>query len=184
MEFKCYDDLKETSIQEGDIINFKISGRDEIRYKVEKTFLSNSAGNGNDYIFLVLGLNKKTFCDEIYGYDSGSGGFPDYRYGDYDAVKKVVLELYKNIEGTSKKSNNVFQDNKMEKKAFSVLAINKKTGKVEKDVKVVAVNSEDALLKAFGVDKDDLAISTTEIAGTSFKVDEPLNAVLVKAKAE
>ena len=66
----------------------------------------------------------------------------------------------------------------MEKKIYAVLAVDKKTGKVEKDLNVVAEDTTDAELKAFDVDKDNLHITTTEVGKLS--VTEPVQAVIVK----
>ena len=66
----------------------------------------------------------------------------------------------------------------MEKKIYQVLVVNKKTGDVEKDEVVVAVNEQSAILKAFGVDAENVFIKTTEEG--SYTEDKPVTAVLVK----
>jgi hypothetical protein len=67
----------------------------------------------------------------------------------------------------------------MEKKVFSVLVMDKKTGKViKKDDAVLATTEQDALLKAFGVDAEDSFIKIQEVG--KFEVKEPVQAVLVK----
>jgi len=66
----------------------------------------------------------------------------------------------------------------MEKKIYKVLAVNKKTSAVEKDEVVVAVNEQSAILKAFGVDAENVFIKTTEEG--SYTEDKPVTAVLVK----
>ena len=75
--------------------------------------------------------------------------------------------------------NSNFAENTMEKKVFSVLVMDKKTGKViKKDDAVLATTEQDALLKAFGVDAEDSFIKIQEVG--KFEVKEPVQAVLVK----
>ena len=66
----------------------------------------------------------------------------------------------------------------MEKKIYKVLAVNKKTSAVEKDEVVVAVNEQSAILKAFGVDAENVFIKTTEEG--AYTEDKPVTAVIVK----
>ena len=70
----------------------------------------------------------------------------------------------------------------MEKKVFSVLVISKKTGKTEKNQVVSAENEQSAILKAFGVDVENVFIKITEEG--SYTEDKPVTAVLVKETKE
>lgn len=68
--------------------------------------------------------------------------------------------------------------NKMERKVMKVLVMNKKTQKVEKDVTVIADTEQQAVLKAFGVNTEDLFIRIEEIG--KFEEEKRVNAVIVK----
>jgi len=71
----------------------------------------------------------------------------------------------------------------MEKKIYNVLVVNKKTGKVDKNQVVSAENEQSAILKAFGVDVENVFIKIKEEG--SYTEDKPVTAVLVKGtKAE
>lgn len=74
--------------------------------------------------------------------------------------------------------NSILKEKKMEKKIIRVLAVNKKTSKTEKNETVVADNEQHAILKAFGVDVENLYIKTQEEG--SFVEDKPVSAVIVK----
>jgi len=66
----------------------------------------------------------------------------------------------------------------MEKKIFNVLVVNKKTGAVDKRKVVVAENEQSAILKAFGVDVENVFIKITEEG--SYTEEKPVNAIIVK----
>ena len=83
------------------------------------------------------------------------------------------------VEHIDEEKQELIENETMEKKVIKVLAVNKKTGKVEKNETVVADGEQTAILKAFGVDADSMYIKTTE-EGT-FKEDKPVSAVIVKA---
>ena len=64
------------------------------------------------------------------------------------------------------------------KKIYSVLAINKKTGEVHTSETVISRGSRQALLKAFGIEAEDLYISMEEKG--SYEEDCPIRAVIEK----
>ena len=66
----------------------------------------------------------------------------------------------------------------MEKKVYNVLVIDKKTGKTDKNLVVTAENEQSAILKAFGVDVENVYIKITEEG--SYTEDKPVTAILVK----
>jgi len=66
----------------------------------------------------------------------------------------------------------------MEKKVYNVLIVSKKTGKVNKHQIVSAENEQSAILKAFGVDVENVFIKITEEG--SYTEDKPVTAILVK----
>jgi hypothetical protein len=72
--------------------------------------------------------------------------------------------------------------NKMEKKVYNVLVVNKKTSAVEKNVTVVAENEQAAILKAFGVDAENVYIRTDEKG--KFEETKPQTVVLSDEKTK
>jgi len=84
----------------------------------------------------------------------------------------------KNVELVNSKSLH----KTMEKKVFNVLVVNKKTGKVDKNQVVSAENEQSAILKAFGVDVENVFIKIKEEG--SYTEDKPVTAVLVKENKE
>ena len=73
---------------------------------------------------------------------------------------------------------NSILENKMEKKVYRVLVVDKKTGEATKNVVVAAESEQSAILKAFGCDGEN-AFLKTELLG-SYIEDKPINAVIVK----
>ncbi len=89
--------------------------------------------------------------------------------------KHVYQRNYELISRTE----NFIENKQMEKKIYTVLTANKKTGKTKKDL-VVADNEQEAILKAFGVDAENTFIKVTEEG--KYVEDKPVSAVLVKAE--
>ena len=73
---------------------------------------------------------------------------------------------------------NSILENKMEKKIFKVLIIDKKTGKTIKNENVIAEDEQQALLKTFNVDAENTFIKIKEEG--KFETKEPVNAILIK----
>lgn len=74
------------------------------------------------------------------------------------------------------------QEDKMgkTKTVYEVLAVNKKTSEIDKDVTVVADSESQAILKAFGVDVENLEFKVT--ARTTFTEEKAQTVVLEKDK--
>lgn len=89
-----FDQLKDASLQSGDEIRFPgIS----YSYDIHTRYMGCTAGN--DYIFTVLSIEDKYhFCTEAFGYTAESGGFPEWKTGDYYAAKSVAIALWKLAE--------------------------------------------------------------------------------------
>ena len=66
------------------------------------------------------------------------------------------------------------------KKVFNILAVNTKTGKVDKDISVVAEGERSAILKAYGVDIDNLTFQVTE--RVSFEEKTPQTVIIENPK--
>lgn len=66
-------------------------------YKVYENYLSNTKGY-NDAIFADLKLSKKQVAAEAYGYSCGDGQWPEYRMYDYEALTRLVIFLFEEIE--------------------------------------------------------------------------------------
>lgn len=92
-----FDQLKNASLKSGDEIHFPgIS----YTYYIHTKYMGCSAGN--NFIFNVLSIeNKYHFCTEAFGYEAESGGFPEWKTGDYSAAKSVAIALWKLAERQS-----------------------------------------------------------------------------------
>lgn len=102
-EYKCLADLQGKTLKLEDIVYLK-----GLRYTVYSRFLKEDCLN-NDRIFDVLSISsKEDFVSNAYGYACTGGAWPECNRGDYEALTRCVIELYKIIEGktsfvTSKK---------------------------------------------------------------------------------
>ena len=76
------------------------------------------------------------------------------------------------------KEDSKFPANTMNKKVIKVLVFNKKSGKIEKEETVTAVDESQAVLKAYGVDLDNTQIKTTVLD----EYDEPAKPMVVKVE--
>ena len=52
----------------------------------------------NSAIFTALGLDKMKFCEKHYGYKPMYGDFPIFIDKDYDALTRLVIALFEEIE--------------------------------------------------------------------------------------
>lgn len=68
--------------------------------------------------------------------------------------------------------------NMTKKTVFNVLVVNKKTGKIDKDVTVVAEDERQAILKAYKIEVEKLAFTVTE--RTTFTEEKPQTVILAK----
>jgi hypothetical protein len=79
-------------------------------------------------------------------------------------------------------TNSNLENKNMEKKIIEVLAVDTKTGKIVKNVTVVAGNEQEAILKAFDVDAENTKIMTTEKG--KFEETKPTTVVLAEKEKE
>lgn len=63
----------------------------------------------------------------------------------------------------SSKEQKILPENTMKKKVIQVIVVNKKSGKVEKNETVTAQDENQAVLKAYGVNLEDVQIKTNVI---------------------
>lgn len=100
--YKCLDDIRGIkTLAKGDTVIFTKDGK-QYEYKVESCYLRYPDGL-NDEIFTVLGLDKRKFCENVYGYEAMAGSWPDTRIDDYPALTRAVVKLYEIIEGKTAK---------------------------------------------------------------------------------
>ena len=93
-EYKCLADLQGKTLKYDDIVILK-----DIKYKVNPRFLS-EGHRDNSKIFKILSISsKEDFASNAYGYKSFGGAWPACEINDYEALTKLVIELYKIIEG-------------------------------------------------------------------------------------
>ena len=105
----------------------------------------------------------------------------DYHHYARMRVDKSGIEDLWNIgkfDLVTPASNSKSLQKTMEKKVYNVLVIDKKTGKTDKNLVVTAENEQSAILKAFGVDVENVFIKITEEG--SYQEEKPVTAVLVK----
>lgn len=93
VEYKCLADLQGKTLIRGDIVVFF----ENLRYSVKSSFLSNIRGH-NDEIFEKLKLNPIKIAEKEYGYTPNDGTWPECKMNDYEALTRLVIELYKIIE--------------------------------------------------------------------------------------
>lgn len=86
-------------IKVGDKITFDVDG-EIINYKIQSCFLEEVSYN-NSIIFTKLGLDKKFFCTNAYGYEAAGGSFPESKSYDLEALHRVVNALFDHIRGVT-----------------------------------------------------------------------------------
>ena len=91
-----YKTLHKNSLGYGDIIRFMYNHK-VYTYEVRKNYLHNSKSH-NDEIFNELELNTYSTTTKIYGYQSGDGVWPEYHDQDYQAITRLVIFLFEEIE--------------------------------------------------------------------------------------
>lgn len=168
-EYRTYAELEGHTLNEYDRLHLLTE-----KFIVRSTYLSGD-GCENDKIFKLLGLDKYKFCRECYGYDEKDGQCPECHSEDYQALTRLALAIFAKIEGRSSVCSKTTM---AEKKIISVLVVNKKTGVTEKELNVVSDNEQNAILKAFGCDTENLFIKTT-IQGI-FTEEKPSECILKK----
>ena len=104
----------------------------------------------------------------------------DFGYGfDYSWRNIWKNEYEGEFELIDEKKQNSPSKNVMTTKTiYEVLAVNKKTGKTEKKETHSADNEQQAILKTFGVDAENMFIKVAEVG--KYEEDKPLRAVIEK----
>lgn len=93
--YKCLADLQGETLCLNDIVIFG-----NIEYKVLKKFLIECDNSDNDRIFCILSIpSKENFAQKAYGYEPSVGAWPECKPCDYEALTRLVIELYKIFEG-------------------------------------------------------------------------------------
>lgn len=82
-------------IKRGDKVQFNVDG-EIINYKVQGCYLE-EACYYNALIFSKLHLDKYSFCTNAYGYETNSGEFPNSRDYDFEALHRVLNDLFEYI---------------------------------------------------------------------------------------
>jgi hypothetical protein len=96
MIYSSYSELKSSQLDDDDVVIFNLKGL-KYEYVVMKDHLCAHVYR-NDIIFDKLSLNPEQFCKMYYKYSPGQGEFPEYNHGDYEAVTRVTLELFRRCE--------------------------------------------------------------------------------------
>jgi hypothetical protein len=91
-----YKILHEKPLQYGDIVIFKYNNISYI-HEVKEDYLSNIRED-NDKIFVVLKLDKIHVTTKAYGYEIGDGCWPECKMHDYEALTRLVIFLFEEIE--------------------------------------------------------------------------------------
>lgn len=149
-------------------MEFKVG--DKVRRKINSESGHRSIWEGGKYNGVKFDPNGTYTIKGIFNNMSGGSSFLLEEIIDTNGWYSDLFELVSSEEVNS--------NTNMEKKVFNVLVVDKKTGKESKNLSVIALTEQDALLKAFGVEAENLFIKTTELG--KFEVKEPVQAVLVE----
>ena len=98
--YRSLEELEIKRLQYNDLVEFPIEG-EVITYKVNINFLKVMNYARNDIIFLKLDLDKQKLAKDIYHLSSvyyPCGGWPECEEGDYEALTRLVLVLFKKCE--------------------------------------------------------------------------------------
>lgn len=70
-------------------------------YEVDRKYLNNSGGCNNE-IFDRIGVeDKKKFCATVYGYEPQTGDCPECHSGDYPALTRLAVAIFRKLEGST-----------------------------------------------------------------------------------
>lgn len=72
------------------------------KYEVRSDFLCCQSDMLNCKIFDLLELDKNQFCTKHYGYRPTGGDFPVCKKDDYEALTRVIVALFQEIESRTK----------------------------------------------------------------------------------
>jgi hypothetical protein len=98
-DFVKIEDFK-NPVQFGDNIHLKVNNNIFIG-EVRNRYV-HFEGYCNNFIFKHLNLNKYEFCSEHYGYEVGYGDWPEFKSGDFCALTKVLIEIFKLLDPNNK----------------------------------------------------------------------------------
>lgn len=99
--YKSKEALTGNVLEEGDTVIFTI-GEEVFDYRVQSSFLL-IYGDTNAVIFERLGLNATAFCEQSYGSaPTTNGAWPTSENNDFEALTRLCLDLFKEIEKQSK----------------------------------------------------------------------------------
>jgi hypothetical protein len=92
------------NLQHNDKIVFHVPGHNRLEYKVFSDHINNRTDSCNRMVFIELGIGDEydyslnspivTICSAAYGYDAGSGDWPIFHAGDYDAATRIVNHVF------------------------------------------------------------------------------------------
>lgn len=94
MTYKCLADLQGKTLELRDTVVLN-----NIFYTVYEDCLAYRGNSGK--IFQVLGISKSDIVEQAYGYPPFEGNWPRCKKGDYRALTRLVIVLYKIIEKAS-----------------------------------------------------------------------------------
>ena len=91
-------------LQHGDIVIFHVPGYDPLTYMVYECHINNRTDPCNRKVFIELGIGDENdyslnspivnVCSSAYGYNAGSGDWPTFHAGDYDAATRIVNHVF------------------------------------------------------------------------------------------
>jgi hypothetical protein len=90
-------DLLTNDLYYKDQVVFNING-EKITGEVCKSHLSLDTYNWRVFTLLKI-EDRYEFCSDYYGYASGNGAWPTFKFDDYTALKRVLIALFEIIEG-------------------------------------------------------------------------------------
>ena len=94
--YRSYEELEGKTLRFGDIVKFRL-GNKTVPYNVHDGFL-NTPEPPNSKIFDELDLLRFDFASAYYGYKTINGSWPECKKGDYKALTRLVLALFKKCE--------------------------------------------------------------------------------------
>lgn len=72
----------------------------EYTYAVCSNYLTNREGP-NQKIFEAISVEKNIFCTKAYGYEADTGDCPECHEGDYAALTRLAIAIFRRLEGIS-----------------------------------------------------------------------------------
>jgi len=138
--YKCLADLQGKTLRYADTVILK-----DIKYSVKSQFLQEKNYADNSEIFQVLSIpSKEELAKKAYGYEQKGGDWPECEKDDYAALTRLVIELYKIIEG---KTSTTFKEEQWYK-----ITTPGKTGISPEQVKELIVKYEGKIDPAYHYD--------------------------------